>query len=245
MPAYSANSRWYHDMSDSVKQIMRHLHTVKTIQEIAEKSHMLKTIQDVQAWQCQRLLISHQDMYQQVRFKSAVEFFVDELYGPKDFSQRDQDIARLVPKMAKLLPEKALVSLASALHLNALSLELDFEMARNLQEKPVNRESYALAYFECNNQTSRQRQIDYIQTLGRDLADVVKMKGISLLLKLSRKPAKLAGVLALHEFLEAGFKAFKNLGDVNDFVNPVVAREQYILTQLFDPTAPNPLPMNI
>jgi hypothetical protein len=232
-------------MSDSVRQIMRHLHTVKTIQEIAEKSHLLVTIRDIQAWQCKRLLISHQDMYQQARFKSAVEFFVNELYGPKDFSQRDQDIARLVPKMAKLLPEKALVSLASALHLNALSFELDFDMARQLVDTPIDRDSYALAYHECNNQTTRQRQIDYILTLGHDLADVVKMKGISMLLKLSRKPAKLAGVLALHEFLESGFKAFRNLGDVDDFIRPVVAREQHILTQLFDPTAPNPLPIDI
>lgn len=232
-------------MSDSVKQIMRHLHTVKTIQEIAEKSHLLKTIQDLQTWQCKRLLISHQDMYQQPRFKSAVEFFVDELYGPKDFSQRDQDIARLVPKMAKFLPEKALVSLASALHLNALSFELDFDMARKLNDQPIDRDSYALTYYECNNQTTRQRQIDYIHTLGHDLAEVVKMKGISMLLKVSRKPAKLAGVLALHEFLESGFKAFKNMGEVKDFINPLVAREQYILTQLFDPTAPNPLPMSI
>lgn len=232
-------------MSDSIKQIIRHLHTVKTIHEIAEKNDTLKHIRTIQAWQCQRLLISHQDMYQQPRFKSAVEFFINELYGPKDFSQRDQDIAKVVGKMAKLLPEKALVSLASALHLNAISFELDFDMARQLKDKPINRDSYAQAYLACNNQTTRQKQIDYIQTLGGELADVVKMKGISMLLKLSRKPAKLAGLLVLHEFLESGFKAFKNLGDVNDFVNPVVAREQHILTQLFDPTAANPLPMNI
>jgi hypothetical protein len=68
------------------------------------------------------------------------------------------------------------------------------------------------------------------------------MKGISTLLVLSRKPAKLAGVLSLHEFLEHGFKAFKKLGEVDDFVNPVVNFEQQLLTQLFDKSAANPLP---
>jgi len=232
-------------MSDSIKQISRHLHGVNTMREIAEQANILETIRAVQNWQCQRLLLSHQEMYQQKRFKPAVEFFVEELYGPKEFSQRDHDIARVVPKMAKLLPEKALVSLASALHLNALSFELDFAMARKLHGLTIDRDSYAQAYRECNNQVLRQQQINYILTLGRDLANVVQMKGITTLLVLSRKPAKLAGVIALHEFLEHGFKAFKKLGEVDDFVIPVVNFEQALLTQLFDKSAANPLPQGI
>lgn len=232
-------------MSDSIKQISRHLHGVNTMREIAEQANILETMRAVQNWQCQRLLLSHQEMYQQKRFKPAVEFFVEELYGPKEFSQRDHDIARVVPKMAKLLPEKALVSLASALHLNALSFELDFAMARKLHGLTIDRDSYAQAYRECNNQVLRQQQINYILTLGRDLANVVQMKGITTLLVLSRKPAKLAGVIALHEFLEHGFKAFKKLGEVDDFVIPVVNFEQALLTQLFDKSAANPLPQGI
>jgi hypothetical protein len=232
-------------MSDSIKQISRHLHGVNTMREIAEQANILETIRAVQNWQCQRLLLSHQEMYQQKRFKPAVEFFVEELYGPKEFSQRDHDIARVVPKMANLLPEKALVSLASALHLNALSFELDFAMARKLHGLTIDRDSYAQAYRECNNQVLRQQQINYILTLGRDLADVVRIKGITTLLVLSRKPAKLAGVIALHEFLEHGFKAFKKLGEVDDFVIPVVNFEQALLTQLFDKSAANPLPQGI
>jgi hypothetical protein len=232
-------------MSDSIKQISRHLHGVNTMREIAEQANILETMRAVQNWQCQRLLLSHQEMYQQKRFKPAVEFFVEELYGPKEFSQRDHDISRVVPKMANLLPEKALVSLASALHLNALSFELDFAMARKLHGLTIDRDSYAQAYRECNNQVLRQQQINYILTLGRDLANVVQMKGITTLLVLSRKPAKLAGVIALHEFLEHGFKAFKKLGEVDDFVIPVVNFEQALLTQLFDKSAANPLPQGI
>jgi hypothetical protein len=232
-------------MSDSIKQISRHLHGVNTMREIAEQANILETMRAMQNWQCQRLLLSHQEMYQQKRFKPAVEFFVEELYGPKEFSQRDHDIARVVPKMANLLPENALVSLASALHLNALSFELDFTMARKLHGLTIDRDSYAQAYRECNNQVLRQQQINYILTLGRDLANVVQMKGITTLLVLSRKPAKLAGVIALHEFLEHGFKAFKKLGEVDDFVIPVVNFEQALLTQLFDKSAANPLPQGI
>jgi hypothetical protein len=229
-------------MSDSTKQIIRHLHGISTMQEIADKAGLIPTIRAVQAWQCKRLLVSHQHMYQQKRFQPAVEFFINELYGPNDFSQRDQDIARIVPKMSKFLPEKALQSLASALHLNTLSFELDFGLANKLVDTEINRESYAKAYVSCDNLNVRQQQIDYIRTLGNDLAEVVKMKGISSLLFISRKPAKMAGVLALHEFLEKGFKAFKNIGNVEDFIIPVVNKEHQIMQQLVNPNSPNPLP---
>jgi hypothetical protein len=229
-------------MSDCTKQIIRHLHGISTMQEIAEKAGLMPSIRAVQAWQCKRLLVSHQEMYQQKRFKPAVEFFINELYGPNDFSQRDQDIARIVPKMSKFLPEKALQSLASALHLNTLSFELDFDLAKQLVGVDISRDSYAKAYVNCDNLSTRQQQIDYIRTLGNDLADVVKMKGISSLLFISRKPAKMAGVLALHEFLDKGFKSFKNLGNVEDFITPVVNKEHEIMQQLANPNVPNPLP---
>ncbi len=229
-------------MNDSTKQIIRHLHGIRTMQEIAEKAKLMATIRSVQAWQCKRLLASHQHMYQQKRFKPAVEFFIDELYGHNDFSQRDQDIARVVPKMSTCLPQKALQSLASALYLNTLSFELDFGLAKQLVNIEINRDTYAKAYVSCDNLANRQQQIDYIRTLGNDLADVVKMRGISSLLFISRKPAKMAGVLALHEFLEKGFKSFKNLGNVDDFITPVVNKEHEIMQQLAKPDSPNPLP---
>jgi hypothetical protein len=229
-------------MSDPTKHIIRHLHGISTMQEIAENAGLMSTIRAVQAWQCKRLLASHQQMYQQKHFKPGVEFFINELYGPNDFSQRDQDIARIVPKMSKFLPEKALQSLASALHLNTLSFELDFDLAKKLVDTEINRDTYAKAYTSCDNLVNRQQQIDYIRILGSDLADVVKMRGIASLLFISRKPAKMAGVLALHEFLEKGFTSFKNLGNVEDFIMPIVNKERQIMQQLADPNSPNPLP---
>ncbi|NCP63803.1 MAG: hypothetical protein GW763_06410 [Paraglaciecola sp.] len=229
-------------MTDTSKKIIRHLHGVMTMQEIAQKGKLLTAIREVQAWQCKRLMVSHAKMYEQARFKPAVEFFVNELYGPKDFSQRDQDIAKVVPKMAKLLPDKALHSLANAIHLNALSFECDFDLAKQLDGRSVDRDSYRRAYVASANQTARAKQITFIRQLGEDLAEVVKMRGISTLLMLSRKPAKLAGVLVLHEFIETGFKAFKQLGDVDDFVVPIVNYEQQLMLQLFDLSQDNPLP---
>ena len=54
-------------MTDYTKQIVRHLHGLNTMQEIAEKAEIMSTIRAVQSWQCKRLLVTHQHMYQQKR----------------------------------------------------------------------------------------------------------------------------------------------------------------------------------
>lgn len=229
-------------MSNTLDKIIAHLNKVAELQSYTKQKGLSGAIAKVQQWQCKRLLASHDDLWQQKRFKPAMQFFIDELYGPKDFSQRDEDIARVVPKMANILPEKALMSVESALHLNALSYQLDIDVTDHLGDAQLNRESYAIAYKACDNQEERTLQISYIQTLGEDLADVIDIRGISALLMLSRKPAQMAGLLSLHEFLEAGYKAFKKLGNVNEFIVPIVTREKQIMQQLFSDDSENPLP---
>lgn len=232
-------------MSSTLTLIIQHLQHCDEQREQARASGLLTQVLALQAWQCKRLLLSHNDLMAQKRFQAAMQFFVDELYGPKDFSQRDQDVAKVVPKMAKLLPDKALHSLESALHLNDLSMQLDIQLSQQLDGRKIDRDSYLAAYRACDNQPLRQQQIDFIQVLGEDLAEVVHIKGISTLLFLSRKPAKLAGVASLHDFIEKGFKAFKKIGQVEDFLHPVIERERLLMNTMFSSKDSNPLPQGI
>lgn len=231
-------------MSNTLEKIILSLHHTQNMQMQIEQNNLNEKIRDLQTWQTKRLLITHADLWQAKRFKPAMQFFIDELYGPKDFSQRDSELARVVPKMAKLLPEKALLSLEAALKLNALSLELDLALVTHLGQDTLNRDSYFNCYRACENQSKREEQIQLLEDLGIDLAQVVKISGISAILMLSRKPAKVAGVKSLHEFLEKGFKSFKKLGNVNDFIDPIINRERAMLHALFSaPTySDNPLP---
>lgn len=233
-------------MNRTAHPIVEHLHRVNELRATAEQSNLLDKVHNLQAWQCQRLLATHADLARQKRYQLAMEFFVDELYGPKDFSQRDADLARVIPKLASVLPQKAMSALDDALALNALSFELDLEMARLLGDSTLDRDSYALAYRQVGHQEAREHQIEIIAHLGQQLADVVHIRGIGMLIKLARRPAKMAGLLTLHEFLERGFHAFKALGDVHSFIDPVIARERELMLQLFDPDIhlpkDNPLP---
>ncbi|WP_460312175.1 FFLEELY motif protein [Aliiglaciecola aliphaticivorans] len=229
-------------MSLILDNIIQHLHHANELHEHTLEAQLTEPLRALQHWQTKRLLATHQDLWQNKRFRPAMGFFIDELYGPKDFSQRDQELARVVPKMAKIIPKQALESLEAALRLNSLSLALDIALTEHLNAAPVNRESYALAYVKSDNQAQREEQIVLLERLGVDLADVVKIKGISTLLMLSRKPAKMAGVESLHQFLESGFKAFKKLGNVDEFIQPIITRERALKNALFAQQVPNPLP---
>ena len=228
------------------QDIIKHIHRVNALRDLAQRMDIMPTIHQLQQWQCERLLASHDDLANQARYQKVMQFFVEELYGPKDFSQRDADLVRAIPKLAKVLPDKAMNAMNDALALNTLSFDLDMQMAQYLNDKTLDRNTYALAYRYVGRKTDRERQIDIIYHLAEQLADVIKIKGISLLISLSKRPAKLAGLLSLHEFLERGFNAFKAIGDVHSFITPVLERERALMYALFDEnldiTMNNPLP---
>lgn len=229
-------------MSELLSLITRQLQAVATMRDIARHGNLLETIAGVQDWQSQRMLLTHGDMLHQPRYAPALHFFVQQVYCSQDFSQWEQDIGRLVPKLGKYLPTSGLVSLGHALQLNTLSFELDHAMACRLRAQDINRHSYAAAYRSCDNQPKRQQQLQLLQSLGESLAAAVTTKGIGTLLMLSRGPAKKAGFQELHQLLRHGHKTVKRLGEVHDFMQPIVEREQHLLTALFDPAAANPLP---
>lgn len=232
-------------MSDMLNKIIQHLEQSAHLNQVINEQNLTQSIRELQTWQTQRLLTTHDDLWQSKRFKPAMQFFIDELYGPKDFSQRDAELSRVVPKMAKILPDKALISLEAALKLNSLSLELDLTLLAKLGQQTLDRDSYFESYRASNNQAKRKDQIQLLENLGLDLAQVVKISGISAILMLSRKPAKVAGVQSLHEFLEKGFKSFKKLGKVHDFIDPIIYRERQMMNDLFSATGieDNPLPL--
>lgn len=231
-------------MSNILDNIIQSLNDTERLHKQIAEQDLTVRIRNLQAWQTKRLLTTHSDLWESKRFNPAMQFFVDEIYGPKDFSQRDSELARVVPKMVKILPNKALVSLQAALKLNSLSLQLDLKILENLGDSALDRDSYFNCYRESDNRVLREEQIQLLEDLGTDLAEVVKISGISAILMLSRKPARVAGVQTLHEFLERGFKSFKKLGKVNDFIDPIINRERQMMDLLFCATHPqdNPLP---
>lgn len=181
----------------------------------------------LQTWQQQRLARDYEDLRAQPRFRAACHFFINDLYGPQDFSQRDADVERIYPIMCRLLPAAVLDTVALAVELDALSHELDVATALQLTPgEPVTLERYRTAYVSATSLDQRRHQIVLLLVLGRELDRLVKKPMLWDLLRMCRWPARMAGLSALQSFLERGFDAFRQLKGAGPFLRTIAAREK-------------------
>src|SRR5215207_1629077 len=58
----------------------------------------------LRAWQSARLRRTYADLADSPRYGAAIRFFQQDLYGVRDFSRRDADLARIVPMMVRMAP---------------------------------------------------------------------------------------------------------------------------------------------
>ena len=192
-------------------------------------------------WQAGRLARTHAELLASARFGPAARFFLSDLDGPKDFSSRDEEVERILPLLIKMLPASALRTVALAVELDALTEELDSAMVAELcragRIEQIDEVGYATAYRGVACRAERQRQIVLIRETGEALDRLATKPLLSSLLKMMRRPAQLAGLGDLHQFLERGFDAFRGMGSASDFLASIEAKEQKLLRRLFDGVA--------
>jgi len=196
----------------------------------------LAEFEHLQKWQQERLARTFSDLLQQPPYRPAVTFFLTELYGGLDFRQRDQDMDRVMPVMRRFLPDKVLSIMSEAFELQAVSLELDMQMAGCMAQNGINHldmDRYCEVYRAGSDRPGRERQIILIRKLGYDLDQWVNKKLVNTLVRLLRGPAHAAGFGRLQEFLEAGLGSFRELEDVSYFNETIYQREWTSMEKMF------------
>lgn len=197
----------------------------------------------LRTWQVERLRERYRDLGAIPSYRPAVRFFLERLYGDRDFGDRDGQFQRAYPILERTLPGRLLHTADRAWQLNQLSRDLDLRLAQVLFEEmdwrgPIEEQPYKAAFRHCDNKPERQRQLRLIEELGEDLFRAVRLPVLPSLLRMSRRPAQLAGFGELQGFLEEGFSAFRALGGSRRFLDIVLQREQLALDEGFQvPTA--------
>lgn len=203
-----------------------------------EPRNRLRWLKPLQTWQTQRLERSFARFLQDPVRRPAASFFLSDVYGDRDFSQRNADIAKVMPMMQRVLPSALVATVTDGIELGALTHALDLRMAQALQRlaprrRKIDEALYAEAYREVGLPRLRARQIALIDHVGQGLAAALRMPGVSMLLKLSRLPAKAAGLGELQLFLERGFAAFAGLDDAQGFLADIRQHETAAMARLF------------
>jgi hypothetical protein len=188
---------------------------------------------ELKSWQAQRLARTYADLASQPRYRAATAFFLEDLYGPKDFSARDEELLRIVPVMQKILPRHAVETATLAIELEALTEALDHALAKALPAGPIDEARYAEAYRTSSTREERVRQVRLVDAVGRRLDALVRKPLIGATLKVMRSPAHLAGLGDLQDFLEKGYEAFRGMRGCGEFLEVLESRELAILNRLF------------
>jgi hypothetical protein len=180
---------------------------------------------------------SHAESLGDPRFSAAARFFLDDLYGPQDFSARDAQFARIVPALVRLFPQEIVETVQSMAALHVLSERLDTAMARHLSSPALSRVDYVSAWQATGQADARRRQLAQVMALGEQLARYTRHRWLRHSLRLMRKPAQAAGLGDLQAFLERGFDTFAAMRDASDFLARVQQRETALMQRLFEADA--------
>jgi len=196
----------------------------------------LPTLGPLRRWQSNRLRMSFAGILADPKMRPAGEFFLTDLYADKDFSARDRDAAKILPMMARILPQSLLQAAVDTIELAVLSHAFDLAMADAIHlntKGDIDLSRYTAAYREVGCPRLRHHQIDLIIRVGKNLDAAVQKHGVYKLLKASRTPARLAGLQELQGFLERGFEAFAQLEGADAFLERVAASEYRVSARLF------------
>jgi hypothetical protein len=192
-------------------------------------------LERIARWQADRLRGTYADLMAQARYADAIAFFQTDLYGNADFAQRDADLTRVVPVMMRMLPARVIATVVQAMELNALSQELDRTLLAQLprEDGGFTAAEYCHAYRRMGSRPARERQIGLIGEIGAALDSYVKKPLIQTALVMMRRPARLAGLQVLHDFLERGFLAFRKMQGADEFLATIDGRERELMNALF------------
>lgn len=218
------------------KVIRQHLQTASGLRQAALMNPDDNTARlALRAWQAERLAHSHADLLASPQCGAAARFFLTDLYGPTDFSQRDTEFERILPLLCSLLPATGLQAIALAIEVDALTEQLDAALIKALDGQALNAATYAAAYRAAGQPRDRERQLALILQTGHTLRRVATTPLVGALLHMMRAPAHAAGLGDLQSFLERGLNAFRAMGpEANRFLATIDERERTVFQQLMN-----------
>jgi hypothetical protein len=215
-------------------RIRAHLNTVTQLREARHGDPALaERVRSIKTYQAKRFEKSYADLLASPRYRAATRFFLDELYGPQEFGDRDSQFARVVPGLVRLFPHEVVETVEALGQLHALSEALDDTVARHLPGLPADAAGYVQAWQATGRAPAREQQIALTLTIGRALDGFTRSRWLRSSLRLMRVPAQAAGLSALQGFLESGFAAFGAMQGAGEFLRLVGERERALAAALF------------
>lgn len=222
---------------DKAKSAARLRHFTDTSNELHREysgdPELLAQYEYFLAWQTAYSLPFYTEFRRLRETEAAIDFVVTDLIGA-GISERDADLAQVLPIMGRLLPGNALHALAGAMELNARVLAVNLAICRHIfadsdHALGISERDYCVALRDATTLDECLELIGLTITLGRSLKRLVRIPMMGITLRAMHRPAHAAGFGALQDFLEKAYSTFHAIPDVESFLD----RLSELMTQVF------------
>jgi len=191
----------------------------------------------LQSFKTNRLRRDHADLAEEPQYHDIGEFFFEEMYGPRDFSARDEQ-ARRLQQFVHLAPGLAVGDVQRVLELLELTNQLDDAVAHWLMQidAPLDftEELYERAYRLANNYDDRVRQLDLVRDSLYNVHRMARRPLIGMVLNRTQGLAQTVGMSDIHRFLRMGYNAIQPVRDIHRFVETIGVRERDRLDRIYE-----------
>jgi len=191
----------------------------------------------LQTFQSNRLRRDHADLAEEPQYHDIGEFFFEEMYGPRDFSARDEQ-ARRLQHFVHLAPGLAVGDVQQVLELLELTNRLDDAVVQWLihlgASLDFDEALYERAYRLADNYDERVRQLDLVRESLYNVYRMARRPLIGIVLKRTHGLAQTVGMSDIHRFLWMGYEAIQPVRDIHRFVETVGVRERDRLDRIYE-----------
>jgi hypothetical protein len=186
-----------------------------------------------------RMLVAYADLRRQNRYMAAVDFLINDLFGPNSLCYREIGLQKAEATMLRVLPSDLLRAVAQAVEFSMLTIRLDLQLAEILEHthgsttKEPGNEGLRAALCATGAYEDYRRQIRMVIEIGAEIELIVHKPFVTIGLKMCRQPARVMGLGELQDYLERGVEAFKKMKGSTEFFRLFEQREAEHLRTVF------------
>lgn len=223
--------------ADTIRQAVAEVQRLRG--ESRQEPGTSAAVMQVKRFQARRFAGTYADLLASPAYGTAARFFLEELYGDRDYAERDAQFARIAGAVERFFPKDVAQTAAALARLHMLTESLDHAMARTAPLRSVDDvPGYVRAWRQTGRREDRERQLEAVVAIGTEMTRLTRLAGLRMMLRMMRKPAAAAGLESLQAFLEAGFDTFSTVtkvkGGPEKFLQIIREREHGLLELLFD-----------
>ena len=201
---------------------------------------LFQRLNDVQAWQKERMLRTHEKQFSEKKNVLMSEYFLNRLYGGPDFDALAEQIARLMKyahKAEKIIPENAIKTGTLGVSLAILAVQLDEEVSIQLLEdfhpnEKLTDEIMRVTYLKLDQGEQRLKQLYMLDELGVALDKYMRSFIVQTAFKMCKGAATKYRFETMYDFMQDGFLAMKPLKSAEKFVKEFTALEREIVNKV-------------